>query len=121
MFIILPEKVPTVGNLRNNYPMYKSTVPSLSIQSNKQTMAIVNIYKERTFVKFQTVQRTNNSNSRSEDEEHKFVWRTATGGLRNQETEFLKIVCQILCADTHVCVSGEMIHSIHDNLKDPFD
>lgn len=83
--------------------MYKSTVPSMSIQSNKQTMAIVNISKEATFVKFQIVQSTINPNSRSEDEKHKFgmdwmqgncaVWRMATGGLRTQETEFLKIVC----------------------------
>lgn len=72
MLIILPEKVPTVRNLRNNYPLYKSTVPSMSIQSNKQTVAIVNIYKEATFVKFQIVQSTINPNSRSEDEKHKF-------------------------------------------------
>lgn len=67
MLIILPEKGPTVINLSNNYPIYKSSVPSTSIQSNKQTMVIVNIYKEATFVKFQV---TINPNSRSGDEKH---------------------------------------------------
>lgn len=72
MLIILPEKVPIVINLSNNYPIYKSSVPSTSIQSNKQTMGIVNICKEATFVKLQIVQSTISPNSRSEDEKHQF-------------------------------------------------
>lgn len=95
-------------------------------------MVIVNICKEATFVKLQIVQSTISPNSRSEDEKHQFgmdwmqgncaVWRMATGELRDPgDCEFPKIVCWILSADTHVCVSGEMIHNIHDNFKEPFD
>lgn len=45
-----------VRELSKDCPVCKSSVHFMKAQSNKQTMIIVNIYKEATFVKFQTIQ-----------------------------------------------------------------
>ena len=132
MFIIFVEQVTTVRKLSNNYLMYKSSAHSMSIQANKQTVIIVNIYKEAMFAKVQLVHCTIDPNSRNGDEKQESgmdwfqvnlaLWRMAVDRAGEAGSyEFPEMSCRILCAYTLVPSSGEMICDIYYNLKELLD